>query len=336
MKFGRTLLVAASILAIATPALAANGGGGGGGSVPSADGGKVGSFDPAKKYEEGKQFLDARDYKKAEKAFDAVLDVAARDPNTNYMMAMSQVGQQDFKNARKYLRNAVKYQNNFPQARGWLGAVEARLGDADKANEQKTALAALKTACAGTCPDAAKIDAAIAQIDASLATPDAPLQLSGAFVQFASAKDGDASYLQASGLINEGRYEDALYSLRAAGLALGPHADVLTYQGFANRKLHNFDDGDQLLFGGAEARSRAPRRQRISRRVLCRDRRSREGEAAARQARPHLQVRMRGSRGATALDLRRQNRKASVPAHSWNIAGGRFPRDRLFVSSSGG
>ncbi len=241
MKFGRTLLVAVSILAISTPAIAANGGGGGGGSMPSADAGRVGSFDPAKRYEEGKAFLDARDYKKAEKAFEAVLDVAQRDANTNYMMAMSQVGQQDFKNARKYLRNAVKYQNDFPQARGWLGAVEAKLGDAGKANEQKAALAKLKTNCAGTCPDAAKIDAAIAQIDTQLAAPDGELTLAGAFIQFATAKDGDAAYLQASGLINEGRYEDALYSLRAAGLALGPHADVLTYQGFANRKLHRYD-----------------------------------------------------------------------------------------------
>ena len=57
----------------------------------------------------------------------------------------------------------------------------------------------------------------------------------------ASAKDGDASYLVASGLINEGKYEEALWSLRAAGVALGPHPDVLTYVGFANRKLHNYD-----------------------------------------------------------------------------------------------
>lgn len=240
MTFGRTLLIAASILAIATPTFAAEGGASGGG-VPSSSQGRVGSFDPAKRYEEGKAFLDAKDYKKAEKAFDSVLDVAQRDPNTNYMMAMSQIGQQDFKNARKYLRNAVKYQNNFPQAMGWLGAVEAKLGDADRANQQKAALDKLKAACAGTCPDASKIDVAIAQIDTSLATPDAPLQLSGEGVRFASAKEGDASYLQASALINEGRYEDALYSLRAAGMALGPHADVLTYQGFANRKLGRFD-----------------------------------------------------------------------------------------------
>src|SRR5262249_2390362 len=65
--------------------------------------------------------------------------------------------------------------------------------------------------------------------------------LSGEMVQFASATDGDAAYSVASALINEGRYSDALSSLHQAALALGPHPDVLTYQGFANRKLHNYD-----------------------------------------------------------------------------------------------
>lgn len=240
MKFGRALLMAASILAIATPALAANGGGGGGGGAPSASGGGP-SFDPAKKYSEGVQFLKDKNYKQAEKAFDSVLDVAGRDANTNYMMALAQIGQEDFKNARKFLRNAVKYDQNHAFARGWLGAVEAKLGDAAKAAEQRTALAAMKEKCAAACADAATIDAALARIETQLATPDTPLVLSGDLTRFASVKDGDASYLQASALINEGRYEDALYSLRAAGVALGPHADVLTYQGFANRKLGRFD-----------------------------------------------------------------------------------------------
>jgi tetratricopeptide (TPR) repeat protein len=239
MKLGRQLLLAAAVMTfVAAPALASNGGGGGGGGAPSASGP---SIDPAKRYAEGVDFLMASNYKQAEKAFDQVLDVAQRDPNTNYMMSLAQIGQQDFKNARKYLRNAVKYQANFPMARGWLGAIEAKLGDAGKANEQKTALADLKTKCAGTCPDAGAIDQAIARIDAALATPDAPMTLSGDMTRLASAKDGDAAYLVASSLINEGRYQDALYSLRAAGVALGPHPDVLTYQGFANRKLHNYD-----------------------------------------------------------------------------------------------
>jgi tetratricopeptide (TPR) repeat protein len=239
MTFGRSLLIAVSILAIASPAIAANGGGGGGGGAPSASGGS--GVDPAKRYAEGVQYLKDKNYKQAERAFDAVLDVASRDANTNYMMALAQIGQEDFKNARKFLRNAVKYDQNHAYARGWLGAVEAKLGDQAKASEQRTALAAMKEKCASACPDAGVIDAALARIETQLATPDTPLVLSGELTRFASVTDGDASYLQASALINEGRYEDALYSLRTAGVALGPHPDVLTYQGFANRKLGRFD-----------------------------------------------------------------------------------------------
>jgi tetratricopeptide (TPR) repeat protein len=238
MKFARTLLVAASIVAIATPALASSGGGGGGGSMPSASGRQI---DPAKRYAEGVDFLKQSNYKQAVKAFEDVLDVAPRDPNSNYMMALAKIGDQNFNDGRKFLRNAVKFKADFSQARGWLGAMEAKLGDQGKANEQKTALTDLKTKCAATCPDAAVIDAAIARIDAYLANPQTPVQISGDLVRLASATDGDASYLQAFALINEGRYQDALYSLNAAGLALGPHPDVLTYEGFANRKLHNYD-----------------------------------------------------------------------------------------------
>jgi tetratricopeptide (TPR) repeat protein len=243
MKLTHKLLVAVAAMSlIATPALAANGGGGGGGGapsgMPSASGKQV---DPAKRYAEGVAFLQAKDFKKAQKAFDDVLDVAAKDPNSNFMMSLALIGQDNAKDARKYLRNTVKYDAKHVLGRGWLGAVEAKLGDAGKANEQKTALVEMKTACAGACPDAGKIDAAIAQIDAAVATPSAPLTLSGEMVQFASAKDGDAAYFAASALINEGRYSDALYSLHDAALALGPHADVLTYQGFANRKLHNYE-----------------------------------------------------------------------------------------------
>jgi tetratricopeptide (TPR) repeat protein len=240
MGFGRKLLLAATVMTlVAAPALAANGGGGGGGGGPNISGSS--GADLAKRYAEGVEYMKAADYKKAEKAFDAVLDAAGRDANTNYMMALAQIGQNDLKNARKFLRNAVKYNDEFTLARGWLGAVEAKLGDAAKANEQKAALAEMKSKCAATCPEAAAIDASLARIETQMATPDTPLTLSGDMTRFASVSDGGASYLQAAGLINEGRYADALYSLRAAGLALGPHPDVLTYQGFANRKLGNYD-----------------------------------------------------------------------------------------------
>jgi tetratricopeptide (TPR) repeat protein len=83
------------------------------------------------------------------------------------------------------------------------------------------------------------IDAAIKQVDDAIADPAASLAPAAGLPKLASA-DGDAAYLVASGLINEGRYEDALGSLREAALVFGPHPDILTYEGFANRKLGNF------------------------------------------------------------------------------------------------
>lgn len=238
MKRVHLLVAAACAALLVTPALAADGGGGGAGGAPSASGGG----NPAKRYAQGVDLLKAGNYKQAEKAFDDVLKATdGKDANINYMMALSQLGQQDFNKARKYLRISVKSDGNLATARGWLGAVEAKLGDAGKAAEQKTALDSLKAACAGTCAGAASIDAAIARIDAAVANPSGPMQLSGEMTRMASAKDGDAAYLVASGLINEGKYEEALWLLRAAGVALGPHPDVLTYIGFANRKLHNYD-----------------------------------------------------------------------------------------------
>jgi tetratricopeptide (TPR) repeat protein len=244
MKIRDLMLIAVAAAAlVAAPALAAGGGGGGGGGGPSASSGS--RVDPVKRYAQGAELLKAGNYKQAEKAFDDVLDVAAKDANTNYMMGLTQIGQQDFNSARKYFRNAVKYDGNNATARGWLGAVEAKQGDTGKAAEQKAALEAMKVKCAGTCAEAKFIDAAIAQIDAAVANPAGPMLLSGLqseeMTRLASASEGDAAYLAAYGLINEGRYEDALGSLRQAGLALGPHPDVLTYQGFANRKLHNYD-----------------------------------------------------------------------------------------------
>ena len=239
MKIRDLMLIAVAAAAlVATPALAAGGGGGGGGGGPSASGSRV---DPVKRYSQGVELLKAGNYKQAEKAFDDVLDVAAKDANTNYMMALTQIGQQDFNSARKYFRNAVKYDGANADARGWLGAVEAKQGDAGKAAEQKTALEGMKARCAAACAEAKSIDAAIARVDAATANPAGPMQLSGEMTRLASATEGDAAYLVASGLINEGRYEDALGSLRQAGFALGPHPDVLTYQGFANRKLHKYD-----------------------------------------------------------------------------------------------
>lgn len=198
------------------------------------------AFDTGQKYQDGIRFLQQGAYKEAERAFKDVLEVTGRDAGVNYMMAMSQLGLNDMKDARKYLRASVKYNGELAEARGWLGAVEIQMGDAEAGAEQKAALEAQKAKCAAACPKAAAIDEGLARIEAASAKPASELTPQDAVKRLASMDEGDAAYLSAHGLINEGRYADGLAELEMASLAFGPNPDVLTYQGFANRKLGNY------------------------------------------------------------------------------------------------
>ncbi|KPF77092.1 hypothetical protein IP88_06325 [alpha proteobacterium AAP81b] len=56
----------------------------------------------------------------------------------------------------------------------------------------------------------------------------------------AASDFGDGQYLAAVALINERRYDEAIAALQAARGVFGPHPDILTYLGFANRKLGRF------------------------------------------------------------------------------------------------
>jgi tetratricopeptide (TPR) repeat protein len=230
-------LFAAAVALAAAPALAAGGGGGGGGELPSTTAREI---DVGKRYQDGVTALQAKNFSVAQKAFKDVLSVAPRDPNANLMMGLTLVGLDRYKDARRYLRTSVKANPDGALARGWLGLAEARTGDHKKADAEKAALAALKAKC-GACADAKTIDEAIARIEGEYVKPAAALPAIHATMQLVSADQGDSAYLSAYGLINEGRYEEGLAELGAAGLAFGPHPDVLTYQGFANRKLGRLD-----------------------------------------------------------------------------------------------
>jgi len=223
-------------LLITTAALAAGGGGDGGGGAPSVS---APSIDPVKRYQEGVTALDASQWQAARSAFSDVLKVAGTDAPTNFMMGMAWAGEGKFKESRRYFENAVRYsKGELAQARGWLGRAYIKSGDNGKVAEQKDALVKMKSQCAGSCKDAAVIDEAIKRIDDTLANPTAAIAPALGLPALAPAA-GDAAYLAASGLINQGRYAEALQSLREAALVFGPHPDILTYQGFANRKLGN-------------------------------------------------------------------------------------------------
>src|SRR5687768_13127830 len=125
-----------------------------------------------------------------------------------------------------------------------LAITYAKLGDRPKAEAELAILNQLNTDCAGTCAKAAELTASINAVQAALASaPTARLE-TGPGLLFASAAAGDRAYLDAVGLINEGRYEQAIASLQAARAAFGAHPDILTYLGFANRKLGRLETAE--------------------------------------------------------------------------------------------
>ena len=237
LVFSSTLIAA---LASASPLLASGGGGGGGGggSFPSDS---APQYDPVAEYSKGTAALQARDFKAAKTAFDHVLLSAPRDANTNYLAGLSREGLGDWKGAKKFLEKATKIDPNMTSAWRELGVTYARLGDRPNAEATLASLQTRATACAETCPTAAELKVAIDAINAALAGAPTASLVAGQNLLFASAAKGDALYLDAVALINEHRYEDAIATLKSAQASFGPHPDILTYLGFANRKLRRFD-----------------------------------------------------------------------------------------------
>ena len=244
---GRLLIsvLAAGALALAGGAALASGGGGGGMSeMPSASGP---AYDPVAEYQKGVAALRANDFKGAEKAFGHVLEVNPKDANTLFLMGVSKAGKGDLKGAQKYYEKSVKSDPSLIVAHRELAVTDIKLTQLDKAKIERDFLQAQSDKCAGTCAQAADLKAALAAIDAASAAP--PAAKPAAFLSPAPSllfgpRDGDHAYVQAVSLINDGRYEDALVSLHTAQAVFGPHPDVLTYMGYASRKLGRFDQAE--------------------------------------------------------------------------------------------
>ncbi len=221
-------------LAASAPLLAAGGGGGGGGmSMPSQS---APSYDPAEEYRKGVAAIQAKDYKTAKAALDKVISSAPKNASAQYLAGLARTGLDDWKGARRFFEKAVKLDPAMTVAWEKLGVTQAKLGDRAKAEETLAAIRSRVAQC-GACADATALQTAETAISAALSgTPTAMMTPSLLF----SAQAGDARYLEAVALINDKRYEAALASLAASARALGPHPDILTYQGFANRKLKRF------------------------------------------------------------------------------------------------
>lgn len=233
----KTLLASVLTLLLLPPVFAA-GGGGGGGSVPSQS---APAYDPAVEYQKGTTAFGAADFKAAAGHFKKVISVAPKEAGAQYLLGASYMGMGDFKKAAKPLEMAVKYNAQMIEAKRDLAITHAKLGKADKAQPQLEALKAMQTTCATTCTDAAKLTDAIAKVEAAIAGGKQASSPVRADVQLAEAKAADETYVTAVSLINEKRYEAAIAYLNDARWAAGPHPDILTYLGFANRKLKRYD-----------------------------------------------------------------------------------------------
>jgi len=221
------------------PAFANGGGGGGGGgggaSMPSDSAPR---YDAVAEFQKGVLAYQGKDFKAATTAFKRVVEVTPKHAPAQYLLGASYLGQGDFKKARKPFETAIKIDPGLIEAQRDLGVTFARLGDAAKATAQLAIVTQRKTDCAATCPEAANLEAAVAAIAAAIAGTPPVAPGPDAVAPLASV---DAAYVAAVSLINEGRYEPAIARLQTALWRTGPHPDLLTYLGFANRKLQRYD-----------------------------------------------------------------------------------------------
>ena len=237
MRYRSSLAIFAACAVFAAPIALAAGSGGGGSSAPPSQS----SYDPTVDYKKGADAFASGKYDDAAKAFKKVVSAVPKNPQANYLLGASYMALGDFSRAVKPLEAAVRYDEKMVDARRDLGITQAKLGKSEKADEQLGALKAMQEGCAGTCADSAKLADAITRLEAAVAAGPQAQSAVEPEVRLAAAETLDATYVAAVGLINEHRYEAAIAKLDAALWAAGPHPDVLTYLGFANRKLKRYD-----------------------------------------------------------------------------------------------
>lgn len=204
-------------------------GGGGGFRSPSQT---VASFDPVAKYQEGITALKSGENRKAEKAFRKVISVNKKHAKSQYFLGLALFEQEKFSKATRPFQKALRYDDKLFSAHGYLGAIYKRTNKAKKAESHHQSLLKLKADC-GECKDNVNIERALLKLNE---------HAKQSRIEFNTSREaGDKAYIEAVSLINKGEYQRALLSLEASADVFGPHPDILTYQGFANRKLGNRD-----------------------------------------------------------------------------------------------
>ncbi|HEY2346832.1 MAG TPA: tetratricopeptide repeat protein [Xanthomonadaceae bacterium] len=240
------LFCAVTLIAAAPSAFAS----GGGGFSQSTSMPSQSQFDPSVEYRKGVDALKAEKYTDAEHAFAHVLSSNSHDANGHFMMGLAQAGQGKLADARGHYERAIKYDDSLTLAHMELGLTLVKLGETDKATAVLDDLKKRSSACADTCAQAKDLQSAVSSLESALAPQASPASpASPATSQVPAERDllgasiasGDHDYLDAVALINQKRYEDAITALQASSRVFGPHPDILTYIGYANRKLGRFD-----------------------------------------------------------------------------------------------
>lgn len=211
---------------------------GGGSETPSQS---APGYDAAEDYRKGVEALKANKFDEARKSLAKVLRADPGNAGANLLAGLAAAGMNDLKAAAKHYERATKSDGKLVLGHRELAITYAKLGDRPKAEASLAKLRKLGDKCGGTCADAAQIKDAIAAAEAALAAPAQVSLRTQPPLLFASAELGDRAYLDAVALINEKRFEAAIETLERARATFGPHPDVLTYLGFAHRKLLRFD-----------------------------------------------------------------------------------------------
>lgn len=244
-------LFATALLIASAPAVAIASGGGMGGmgssgmgssnmDMPSAS---APTYDPAVEYQNGVTALQAGKFRDAERDFNHVLSVTPENADALFMLGEAKAGHGDLKGAQRAYEKSLKVDPQQIAARRELAVTLAKEGQGADAKAQLDILQKRADACGDSCAEAADLKAAVATVQAAL-TPKTAANARPPSLLLADSAHGDSAYVQAVRLINQGRYQDALVSLRTAQAAFGPHPDVLTYTGYTYRKLHQYDKAE--------------------------------------------------------------------------------------------
>ena len=122
-------------------------------------------------FDNGVRALQAKNYVVAEGVFRDVLRQDRNHPDANFLMGVTQMGLEQWDEAKKYLEIATRKSPRKPDPKSRLGIALIKLGDIEGAKQQREELVKLQAACKGNCRDGQYIDDGIAMIDAALPRP---------------------------------------------------------------------------------------------------------------------------------------------------------------------